>query len=873
MTMLQSHGHCVFAKQHDSGIHRLYILTLMLPRVYDAVPWVLTHDTNDVLSWALSPDVKDVLRQPEEIMESYWHCFQNRLFDVFKLLKSGSPNASHKAMAHLAKAGRLKAILTTNFDTFIEQALQEAGVKFKIVVTSEEFDAYLASGMNDFAVLKIHGTLDRLETIVAVANHYKNGKGFTSSKAAVMNAIMKKAPTLFLGYSGYDFEHANYQAFWDSVGETGGMPIFWQKWSGDPNGGADLHRLVGQHVGPRLFIGLSTLPEMMTAVLKAFDSKAATAISKEHSKIDEGAVRTRMQEANKAYIRQWVGTLPKAQVLTLILMEASRLNTEIQERHRRNQGIQNESQKGLDAEGSADVTKYTLYMQAVALDFAQGTITKKAYDEQMCACSFDISFHYVYIPLALKQAIKDLFLCSLETDEMFHFEGTDGKHDRRETLASELKLTFSSALFSAAQSVAIPHDVTDTTERAQLIYTMARNFVYVNVYQPGLRADTDTYSRAYKQGAMMHLGVLRASQETQNEIIHMISTIARKAVEGEWDDATITQEIGKLQPTMTAMVYGTIDEEAIMLTQLDSCLESLTRSESEFVENCVAILLVEHQRNLLGNFSMMQLPSYSALVSQMQASDKRAIDKSNFFAVENDLDSKYPAKWSEFVSNLRPMQQAQLEVVRIHMWVHTLRTLGDRAQRQRNREHKGYYPLEALPTAPQQWLLQRATDVMPLISDNRFLQPLLGALAMLHESAGDIAALTVVVEQSLALTGGVVTETTPVGIPEGLAALLQAKGDITGAARWWRVALDGIATAVFRQKTDAMVLNACLCFARSSLRDALEAMFRCSPIYNPYQVGGLVGSGRSLLVQQAAEWARELGYASLEDAHIMMQAE
>jgi hypothetical protein len=76
-----------------------------------------------------------------------------------------------------AKTGKLRGVLTTNFDIFIERALRQENVPFKLVVTSEEFQEYFNSGCKEFAVLKIHGTVERPETIVAVANHYKSGKG------------------------------------------------------------------------------------------------------------------------------------------------------------------------------------------------------------------------------------------------------------------------------------------------------------------------------------------------------------------------------------------------------------------------------------------------------------------------------------------------------------------------------------------------------------------------------------------------------------------------------------------------------------------------------------------------------------------------
>lgn len=79
----------------------------------------------------------DVSRNPEEIMESYFLVFKEHLFTLFGLLDKGEPNANHVGMAKLAKKGKLKAILTTNFDIFLERALQQEGVPYTVVVVRE----------------------------------------------------------------------------------------------------------------------------------------------------------------------------------------------------------------------------------------------------------------------------------------------------------------------------------------------------------------------------------------------------------------------------------------------------------------------------------------------------------------------------------------------------------------------------------------------------------------------------------------------------------------------------------------------------------------------------------------------------------------
>jgi hypothetical protein len=180
------------------------LMSTVLEETFKAVP-----DEHQKIARKLS--TSDATRSPEEVMETYYFVLQDKLFDLFQLLNEGTPNANHRIIAKLAKAGKLQSVLTTNFDEFIERALEEEGVLYQVICTTEEFKIFMDNGCRGFAILKIHGTVSRPDTIVAVANHYKGGKGFGGMKAVVTHFFMKHFPTVFLGYSGWDFQHVNYR--------------------------------------------------------------------------------------------------------------------------------------------------------------------------------------------------------------------------------------------------------------------------------------------------------------------------------------------------------------------------------------------------------------------------------------------------------------------------------------------------------------------------------------------------------------------------------------------------------------------------------------------------------------------------------------
>lgn len=153
--------------------------------------------------------------------------------------------------------------------------------------------------------MKIHGTTSRPDTIVAVANHYKTGRGFGRYKATVMHHFVKCYPTLFVGYSGWDFFHANYRAFWAQAGVNGGEKIYFMKRKGS-RGGPLISKLVGNHIGARLVIGEGILPDSACAVMKRIDEDGARSIIKFNETIDFNAVQATVRANQNSFVVNWV---------------------------------------------------------------------------------------------------------------------------------------------------------------------------------------------------------------------------------------------------------------------------------------------------------------------------------------------------------------------------------------------------------------------------------------------------------------------------------------------------------------------------------------------------------------------------------------
>ena len=67
------------------------------------------------------------------------------------------PTAAHRAVAHLAAKGYFTVILSTNFDTLIERALEAEGVNPVVISTPDAAEGAPPVQHTDCTVVKVHG--------------------------------------------------------------------------------------------------------------------------------------------------------------------------------------------------------------------------------------------------------------------------------------------------------------------------------------------------------------------------------------------------------------------------------------------------------------------------------------------------------------------------------------------------------------------------------------------------------------------------------------------------------------------------------------------------------------------------------------------
>lgn len=109
-----------------------------------------------------------------------------------------APNGCHNAIAQLCKQGKIAGVVTTNFDTLLESALDRETVPYCVVTTG---------GMNDKGLLplvKVHGTITELSSLVFTRNEYY--LGMPQGMRDALRSALTGSIIIIAGYSGNDMD-------------------------------------------------------------------------------------------------------------------------------------------------------------------------------------------------------------------------------------------------------------------------------------------------------------------------------------------------------------------------------------------------------------------------------------------------------------------------------------------------------------------------------------------------------------------------------------------------------------------------------------------------------------------------------------------
>ena len=127
------------------------------------------------------------------------------LLDLFEI---GSYNTTHLFIAQLAREGYLKNIVTTNFDNFLETALDAFKVEYKLFYKESDFNKidWESDGVK---LIKMHGSIhDRDNMAITIKKVSNQGSVFQRNKI-IIDLLKNSDSMLILGYSCSDIFDIN----------------------------------------------------------------------------------------------------------------------------------------------------------------------------------------------------------------------------------------------------------------------------------------------------------------------------------------------------------------------------------------------------------------------------------------------------------------------------------------------------------------------------------------------------------------------------------------------------------------------------------------------------------------------------------------
>ncbi len=121
-------------------------------------------------------------------------------FPLLKILEGVHPNRNHHLLAQLAETGEIAGIITTNFDTLVEQAFHEHGMPCFVYLREEDYADFDDKG---FPIYKVHGSV--MDTDTAIDTAQQKLRGLSEAKKQLLSKVFRENHIIFLGVSGEDF--------------------------------------------------------------------------------------------------------------------------------------------------------------------------------------------------------------------------------------------------------------------------------------------------------------------------------------------------------------------------------------------------------------------------------------------------------------------------------------------------------------------------------------------------------------------------------------------------------------------------------------------------------------------------------------------
>ena len=136
-----------------------------------------------------------------EIIESLFPSREEQREFLERLFENKSPGKAHKLIADWVKAGLIRFIITTNFDSSIEHSLDDAGLRGKYSVITDGKQVLTSKPwihVENCRVYKVHGTIEQGE----IKNTKKDLEKLDRDLEKDFLDIIERHGVIVLGYAG-----------------------------------------------------------------------------------------------------------------------------------------------------------------------------------------------------------------------------------------------------------------------------------------------------------------------------------------------------------------------------------------------------------------------------------------------------------------------------------------------------------------------------------------------------------------------------------------------------------------------------------------------------------------------------------------------
>lgn len=164
-------------------------------------------------NWPITPyllSIKDKILDLNMRPETFFYYLSLYLGTEFSRhiiapINNSMPNKNHYLIAYLFKERFIRSLVTTNFDTYIEKAIEAIDknekIKFLEKVLICENDFSVSNGLKDHYIFKPHGCISSHSSMAFEIGQIRQLHPW---KVNVFKKLVTNCHILFLGYSGYD---------------------------------------------------------------------------------------------------------------------------------------------------------------------------------------------------------------------------------------------------------------------------------------------------------------------------------------------------------------------------------------------------------------------------------------------------------------------------------------------------------------------------------------------------------------------------------------------------------------------------------------------------------------------------------------------